>query len=196
MPPDASGAPQTRLEATGIEAGYGSLQVLWGVDLQVGKGETIVLQVQPVDDPNAFEYRFATKALGGKAQIGVMRGGREQQLAIALEAAPDSGVPPVKLRSRSPLHGATVADISPAVADEMRLDPDAKGVVVMQVEDNSPAATLGLQRGDVVLSINNAAVDGTRELERLLGSPQRVWRLQIGRGGQVLSTVVGGWTTG
>src|SRR4030081_2127251 len=43
MPPEPSAALNMRLEAIGIEAGYGSLQVLWGVDLQVGKGETIVL---------------------------------------------------------------------------------------------------------------------------------------------------------
>jgi branched-chain amino acid transport system ATP-binding protein len=43
MPPDPSLAPATRLEASGIEAGYGSLKVLWGVDLTVGIGETIVL---------------------------------------------------------------------------------------------------------------------------------------------------------
>ncbi|MEA2759113.1 MAG: branched-chain amino acid transport system ATP-binding protein [Methylobacteriaceae bacterium] len=43
MPPETAVTPTTRLEAIGIEAGYGSLQVLWGVDLQVGQGETIVL---------------------------------------------------------------------------------------------------------------------------------------------------------
>src|SRR5947209_12461022 len=43
MPSESAIAPNTRLEATGIEAGYGSLQVLWGVDITVGKGETIVL---------------------------------------------------------------------------------------------------------------------------------------------------------
>src|SRR5712672_2860983 len=33
---------------------------------------------QDVDDPNAFDYRFATKPLGGHAKLGVLRGGREQ----------------------------------------------------------------------------------------------------------------------
>jgi S1-C subfamily serine protease len=33
-----------------------------------------------VDDQNAFDYRFATKALGGTAQIGVVRGGKEMKL--------------------------------------------------------------------------------------------------------------------
>jgi branched-chain amino acid transport system ATP-binding protein len=37
MPPDAL------LEASGIDAGYGTMQVLWGVDLDVRPGETVLL---------------------------------------------------------------------------------------------------------------------------------------------------------
>ncbi|MET0222267.1 MAG: ABC transporter ATP-binding protein [Tardiphaga sp.] len=37
MPPDAL------LQASGIDAGYGSMQVLWGVDLDVRPGETVLL---------------------------------------------------------------------------------------------------------------------------------------------------------
>src|ERR1700723_2718972 len=32
---------------------------------------------QDVDDPNAFDYRFATKSLGGSARVGVIRSGKE-----------------------------------------------------------------------------------------------------------------------
>src|SRR5258708_3877265 len=39
MPPEA--APL--LEATGVNAGYGTMQVLWGVDLDVRSGETVLL---------------------------------------------------------------------------------------------------------------------------------------------------------
>ncbi|HEY3790925.1 MAG TPA: ATP-binding cassette domain-containing protein, partial [Bradyrhizobium sp.] len=39
MPPDA--APL--MKATGIDAGYGTMQVLWGVDLDVRAGETVLL---------------------------------------------------------------------------------------------------------------------------------------------------------
>ena len=31
---------------------------------------------QAVDDPNAFDYRFATKPLGGTAELGLLRGGK------------------------------------------------------------------------------------------------------------------------
>ena len=41
-------------------------------------GDLIVaIDGQTVDDQNAFDYRFATKPLGGTAQIGVVRGGKE-----------------------------------------------------------------------------------------------------------------------
>src|SRR6516162_8224114 len=39
MPPDAS----PLLDAKGVEAGYGTMQVLWGVDLDVRAGETVLL---------------------------------------------------------------------------------------------------------------------------------------------------------
>jgi branched-chain amino acid transport system ATP-binding protein len=39
MPPE--GAPL--LQAAGVDAGYGTMQVLWGVDLDVRAGETVLL---------------------------------------------------------------------------------------------------------------------------------------------------------
>src|SRR5882724_6586404 len=39
MPPDT---PKL-LDAAGIDAGYGTMQVLWGVDLDVRAGETVLL---------------------------------------------------------------------------------------------------------------------------------------------------------
>src|ERR1700748_119419 len=39
MPPDAA----SLLDAKGVDAGYGTMQVLWGVDLDVRPGETVLL---------------------------------------------------------------------------------------------------------------------------------------------------------
>ena len=39
MPPET----EALLEASGIDAGYGTMQVLWGVDLDVRPGETVLL---------------------------------------------------------------------------------------------------------------------------------------------------------
>src|SRR5713226_2894 len=55
-------------------------------------GDLIVaVDGQPVDDPNAFDYRFATRPLGGTSQIDVQRGGKTVKLTVPLETAPDIG---------------------------------------------------------------------------------------------------------
>ncbi len=46
---------------------------------------------------------------------------------------------------------------------------DVRGVAVDKVMENSPAATAGLQAGDVITRINGADVTGTRKLTRLIG---------------------------
>ena len=146
-----------------------------------------------VDDVDSFNFRFGTKPLGGRSQLGVVRGGREIRAAIVLEAAPE--VPardPVVLRSRSPLLGATVVNLSPAVAEALRVEGYQEGVVIEEVEEGSPAQMVGFRPGDVIIELNGQKIAQTRDLEKATQSPQRVWRLQIGRGGQVISTVLGG----
>src|SRR6266852_1954744 len=147
---------------------------------------------QEVDDVNAFDYRFATKPLGGQANIAVLRSGREVQLAVALESAPEIPREETLIKARSPFLGAKVANLSPALADELRIDIDAKGVVVTDVENGSTAQSFGLQKGDVVLVVNSAKIETTQDLVRALSQPSRVWRLTIQRGGQQISAVFSG----
>src|SRR5689334_20535914 len=59
-----------------------------------------------VEDPNAFDYRFATKPLGGTAQIGLMRQGKEVAIAVALQGLPDTPRNELEIRGgRSPFLG-------------------------------------------------------------------------------------------
>ena len=112
--------------------------------------EDLILAVdgQTVEDPNAFDYRFATKPLGGAAQLGVLRGGREAKIPIALETAPDSRRDEMVIRSRSPFLGAKVANLSPALADELRIDATGEGVAIVDAPEGSVAAImLGEPRG-------------------------------------------------
>jgi Do/DeqQ family serine protease len=156
-------------------------------------GDLIVeVDTQPVDDPNAFDYRFATKPLGGQAQIGVVRAGREVKVAIPLETAPETPREETVIKARSPLLGAKVANLSPAVAEELRLDSAAEGVAVTEVENGSIAQSFGFQKGDIVVSVNNAKISNMQDLLKATGQPARLWRLTILRGGQEISAVFGG----
>ena len=156
-------------------------------------GDLIVaVDGQTVDDQNAFDYRFATKPLGGSAQLGVVRGGKETKLSVALEIAPETPREEVVIQSRSPFMGVKIANISPALADELRLEASAEGVVVLDVASGSTAQGLGFQRGDVIAQVNDEKIARTRDLDRVSKERQRLWRITIVRGGQSISVTFGG----
>jgi Do/DeqQ family serine protease len=157
-------------------------------------GDLIVgVDGQSVDDPNAFDYRFATKQMGGHAQIQVVRGGRESAINIALEAPPDTPHEEMVISGVSPFQGAKVSNLSPALADELRLDSlNPQGVVIVDVEVGTPAQRVGFQRGDVINAVNGEKIVRTSDLERLAKGSSRVWRFTFTRDGRQRSVTLGG----
>jgi Do/DeqQ family serine protease len=156
-------------------------------------GDVIVsVGEQAVDDPNAFTYRFVTHPLGGSIPLGVVRGGRERKVAVALETAPDTPRDEILIQARSPFLGVKVANLSPALADELRLTSSTEGVAVVEIADGTPAQSVGFQRGDVIVSVNNTRIAKTRDLEKVAEAGARAWRVIIQRGGRQISAVFGG----
>ena len=152
----------------------------------------VAVDGQTVDDPNGFDYRFATHPLGGTSQVDVQRGGKPVKLTVPLETAPDIGRNEITLTTRSPFQGAKVANISPAVADELHLDADTEGVVVTDLGDDSTAANVGFQKGDIILLVNSQKIAKTSDLEKATRDSSRVWRITLMRGGQQINVTLGG----
>lgn len=156
-------------------------------------GDLIVsVDGQDVEDPNAFDYRFATKPIGGTARLGIVRGGREQAVTVALQIAPEMPREEIVIRSRSPFSGVKIANLSPALVDELQVRNADEGVVVVDVDNGSYASNLGFQRGDVIQEVNGERVSTTHDLERLSKTQNRAWRIVIVRNGQKISAVFGG----
>jgi Do/DeqQ family serine protease len=146
----------------------------------------------PVDDPNAFDYRFATKPLGGVAVVGLVRQGKQMTAQIALESLPDTPLDQVEIKARSPFLGATVANLSPALADELHLDTQTEGVVIADVAEGSTAQSIGFQKGDIVVSVNSQKIVKPADLDRIASAGGRQWRITIMRGGQQISVMFSG----
>ena len=156
-------------------------------------GDVIVsIDGQAVDDPNAFDYRFATQPLGGTAKIAFIRGGKAYDASVALRTAPDRPRDEIDIRGRSPFTGARVANLSPALADQMQVQNAESGVVVVTVPDNSIAASFGFRAGDIIVDVNGERIDKTSDLEKASETPARAWRVTIQRGGQRISAVFSG----
>jgi len=156
-------------------------------------GDLIVsVDSQQVDDPNAFDYRFGTKSIGGNAAIGIVRGGKQFTANVALQTAPETPREEIVIKSGSPFAGAKVGNISPALAEELRLDSSADGVAILDVPSGTAAERLGFRRGDIVVSVNDQTINKTRDLDRVTSERASVWRITIQRGGQKLSVAIRG----
>ncbi len=179
-----SGALVAKVHAKGPAAKAG---------LQAGD---IVVSVddKPVQDPQGFQYRFVTKGIGGAAALGVLRKGQKVNATITLVAPVED--PPRDARDllgRHPLTGCKVANLSPAVAQEVGVDDDTReGVVVLEVKEKTPAARLGVKRGDIVVAVNNEKVKSVAQLATVLDLAGGGWRLSVERGGKVFNLAIQG----
>jgi Do/DeqQ family serine protease len=158
------------------------------------RGDVITaIDGQPVDDSGAVGFRLGEQPLGGVAALSVLRGGKPIVLSVKLAAAPE--IPSrdaIRIRSRSPFEGAMVMNISPALIEEMSIEGAHEGVIVTDVAQGSTAAEVGLQKGDLVLSVNDEKINTTRDLEKAAAARPRYWKLAIGRGGEVIQSMFGG----
>ena len=93
-----------------------------------------------------------------------------------------------------PYIGIRMISLTPEIAQEINRDPNAgllipevEGVLVMQVQADTPAARSGLRRGDVVTAINNTRITSAEELQRVVEDSNIGERLefQVRRGEQV-----------
>jgi Do/DeqQ family serine protease len=158
-------------------------------------GDVVVgVDDKEVKDPQAFEYRFLTKGIGGSAELTLLRKGQKLKAIIALLAPVED--PPRDARDltgRHPLSGCKVANLSPAVAQELGIDDDTRqGVVVVDVKDQTPAARLGVKRGDIVVGLNNEKVSSVAQLAAALDLSGDRWRLSVERDGKLFNLAISG----
>jgi serine protease Do len=65
--------------------------------------------------------------------------------------------------------GVTIQDVDPDLAKAMSLTTTS-GVLISDVQPKGPAAKAGLQRGDVVISINGKSTDSTGRLRNIIAA--------------------------
>jgi serine protease Do len=155
-------------------------------------GDVIVgINGRDVEDPEALRFRLATLGVGGTADLAVLRDGQERHLAVPLVAAPE--VPPrdeTVIGGRNPLAGATVANLSPALAEELSLNAFGLGVIILRMERGSIAARAGLRPGDVLLKINGGEVVDAHGLVEQLQAPAERWEITFRRDGKPRTLVI------
>jgi serine protease Do len=122
-----------------------------------------------VEAPADLQRAVGLSSPGQNAKIKVWRDQGEKTVDIKIGEAPEER----EAQQRGGgggravgMLGVDVEAITPAIASQLNLR-STEGVVVRRVEDGSPAAEAGVQRGDVIREINRQRVKGVSDFERL-----------------------------
>jgi serine protease Do len=150
----------------------------------------LAINGRDVQDPQGMAFRLATLRIGDEANVTVMRKGKQLDLPVELTPAPREPAPEETwLQGEQPLNGAQVANLSPALGEELSVS-GWKGVVIVDIKRNSFARSLGLRPGDIVARSNGTEVDTVAQLAELLSAEHDEWELTVERDGKVKTVKV------
>ena len=127
------------------------------------------LNGKPVSSFAALRAEVGSMPVGSKVSLGLLREGKPVNVTLELQQSSQSQVD-----SSSIFSGIEGAEMSNKGQD--------KGVVVSNVKANSPAARIGLKKGDVIMGANQQPVKNIAELRKILDSKPSVLALNIQRG--------------
>ena len=108
------------------------------------------------------------KKVGQKVKLSVVREGKPTTIEITTTAMPDKPEAMKEKESEEKL-GARIQELTPQLAARYRISNEIKrGVVVIGVEEGSPADDMGLQEGDVILEINRKKIETPKDFEKAM----------------------------
>lgn len=143
-------------------------------------------------DAVALQNAVGDTDIGATALVKVLRfndQGRKRQLEVKVKIAENPeekrkprARPKQYFGQKAPFDlGFKVADLNDKLAEEFQLPPDApKGPVITEVDRQSPAASVGLQPGDVILDVNRQPVTKATDVVKLLKKGRNTVRIVRG----------------
>jgi serine protease Do len=123
---------------------------------------------KPIKSTNELIKEIQKKKVGQKVKLSVVREGKPTTIEITTTAMPDKPEAMKEKESEEKL-GARIQELTPQLAARYRISNEVKrGVVVIGVEEGSPADDMGLQEGDVILEINRKKIETPKDFEKAM----------------------------
>ncbi len=128
-------------------------------------GEVITaVDGQAVKNPRDLAIDIAAIKPGADAHLKVLDNGSTASMTVSLASLPNdvSATNTTSHPSHAQL-GLALEPVSPDAQSQLNLPPGTQGAVVAEVAPNSPAATAGIQPGDVIVGVGETPVTSVRE---------------------------------
>jgi serine protease Do len=159
------------------------------------QGDVIVrVNGRDVNPDQTVSYIVANSSVGTRVPLEIIRGGRrqtvnvqvgqrptEEELAKQLGGEDDQGLNPEQSPATpgSTALGLSLQQLTPQIARTLNLPTGARGVVVATVDPNSDASDKGLQRGDLIISVNQQLVTSPAQVQAAVDAARRAGRTNV-----------------
>ncbi|MBI5688392.1 MAG: DegQ family serine endoprotease [Verrucomicrobia bacterium] len=132
-------------------------------------GDVIIkYQGKPVADTRELRNAVAATMPGTKAELTVLRDGKERTFTVTIgKLTPETMASAGRGGSSLERFGLTVQPLTPELAEEFGLKQQ-KGVLISDVEPDSPAGAANLQRIDLIIEANRQPVETVEQLREAL----------------------------
>lgn len=148
---------------------------------------------QTVEDSNQLMAMVTDMNPGADVKLDILRDGQPMTIHLTLAERPGNLPTTVgtgKAPSEGALRGITVQNLTPSVRDQLGLSSDVHGVVITELDPNSPAAQAQLEPGDVIESINRHPINTVADFDRWAAEAKGQTLLRINRQGNGVFVVI------
>ena len=157
------------------------------------QGDVIVaFDGKNVKSSTDLPHIVAGTPVGKEVPVKVVRDGVEVTLQVKVGELKEEQAAAVTSTSPKTKLGIDIQDLTPALARKFGLKGE-KGIVITEVEPDSPADAVGLQPGDLILEINRVRVTTVGQVRRVLDKtkPEEPILLLVKRDGGTRYVVIG-----
>jgi serine protease Do len=140
-----------------------------------------------VGTPRDLAVDIAEVAPGADAALDVVRDGAVQTIKVSVTTMPNEQVADRGESGARQGVGLALAPLSPDMRNQLDLPDSANGAVVAQVKPDSPAASAGIRRGDIIMGVGGKSVKSVDEAVSAIHAAQhggKAVALRIMRDGQ------------
>jgi serine protease Do len=164
-----------------------------GAKAGLQKGDVIVtLNGTAVADSYDLRLRISQTPPGQVAKLDVIRGGQKRQIDVTLAEYPEKAeAEATSEQGENAMTGVQVDALTPDILQQLSLPMGTHGVVITRVDPDSPAADVGLQRGDVIQEVNRKPIATVQQFQDAIhAAGNESVLLLINRQGQTSYTVL------
>jgi serine protease Do len=132
----------------------------------IERGDVIVtFDGKDISESDDLPYIVASTPIGKTVTVDVIRKGQRKSIQVQIGELEEEEKPQVASEARPNL-GLTVREITPELARNFGLS-ETSGVVIVQVQANSPAQEAGLAPGDLILEIDQVEVKNLEQFNKM-----------------------------